>query len=124
MHGKPPGNEILVILIGGWLRQRVSIEIELDQFVRLDQLLQPRLKLPARFTMQSKLAHELLVSRSALRLAGNVFENVGVRNHVEERRFSSAALAVQNKKGLSAPRDYPSATLKVTCKRPTIYDRR
>ena len=75
------------------LGQSVAIGIELNQFPGGDQLLKMGLEIFARLSVQAKFAHELLESRSALGLAGNVFQDGGVGEH--ERRSSLAESSSQ-----------------------------
>src|SRR5215813_9519103 len=63
------------------MRNRVVVRINLCEFAARDQLLQSPGELFARVSMQSKFAHQLLVTGGLLRLALDLLENDGVRKH-------------------------------------------
>src|ERR1035438_7686284 len=90
VHGQPSRDQILV---GDGLRQRVTVRVALNQRSAGHQFPQELIKVAAFVASQPQLAHQLLESRSALRLPRNVLQDDRIRKHGEAVSYQHTSRA-------------------------------
>ena len=85
MHAEAPGNQVFV---RGGLRELVAVGVDRDELAALNQLVKMFVQLPSFFPVKAEFADELLISRLALPLPGDVGQDGGVGEHREQLAMS------------------------------------